>query len=315
LLKDQAPLIAEAEDLGYTELWTAEANLLDGFTPLALAALNTKTARLGTAIVSTYTRAPLVMAQHAASLNELAPGRVVLGLGSSATTIVQDWNGVRFRKPVPHVRDTYQAVRALLDGQRVTEKFETFELIGSRYGGPLNERIPIYLAALRPKMLRLAGQLADGVIINMLSAAEVPRSLAEVAAGAEASGRSPSDVDVACRIFVIVTNDSEAVEEVAKRYRAGYLPVGTYKKFQEWLGRGEVLREMGEAWERGERKEALAKLPMSVVNDLIVIGPPERCKERIIEYCEAGVAMPMLAFVGGDPVESMRAMSPSALNL
>ncbi|MBI2764903.1 MAG: LLM class F420-dependent oxidoreductase [Chloroflexi bacterium] len=314
-LRDQVPLFSLAEELGYTDLWSSEVNGTDGFTPLVLAAQAAKRARLGTAIVSTYTRGPLILAMHAASLNEVAPGRVVLGLGSASLPIVEWWNGVKFDRPLSHVRDTTEVVRRALAGENVTASLPTVEVRRAKYTRAVEPPVPIYLAALRPKMLALAGQVADGVIINLLSAGDVPKVVKVVRDAAEQAGRDPSAIEVVCRIFVCASEDRAAAGDVARRFLAGYLTVPTYTKFQQWLGRGEILRPTLDAWAEGDRKKALAVLPNEVVDELVLNGTPDYCRGKVIEYCKAGVDLPLLqlfktADQPADNTYALRALAP-----
>lgn len=314
-LREQVPLFAEAEELGYTDLWSSEVNATDGFTPLVLAAQATRHARLGTAIISTYTRGPLILAMHAASLNEVAPGRVVLGLGSASLPIVERWNGIKFDRPLSHVRDTTDVVKRALAGENVTASLPTLEVRRAKYTRPVDPPIPVYLAALRTKMLALAGQVADGVIINLLSASDVPKAVKVVRDAAEQAGRDPASIEVVCRIFVCASEDREAAGDVARRFLAGYLTVPTYTKFQQWLGHGERIAGTVDAWNAGDRKKALELLPQDLVDELVLNGTPEYCRQQVLEYCKAGVDLPLLQLfkTPDQPVDNtyaLRAMAP-----
>lgn len=314
-LSRQLDLFAEAEALGYTDLWSAEVNGTDAFTPLILASQSTERVRLGTAIVSAFTRGPLTLAMHAASLSELAPSRVILGLGAASVPIVAWWNGGKFERPLSRVRDTTEVLRRILAGENVTESLPTLAVRGAKYSRPLESRIPIYLAALRPGMLRLAGQIADGVIINMLAAQDVPQVVKVVRDAAAEAGRNPNSVEVVCRIFVCPTTDRGIAVPFARRFLSGYLTVPTYAKFHDWLGRTELLRPALDAWNTGDRKAAQALLPTELVDDLILSGPYEQCVEKVQEYCRAGVDLPLLQLFDPDQSidmrEAMRAMAPS----
>ncbi|MGH9022979.1 MAG: LLM class flavin-dependent oxidoreductase, partial [Acidimicrobiia bacterium] len=174
-LLDQRSWVEEAASLGYTDLWSYESGALDGFTPLALASVWAPGMRLGTAIVSTFSRGPAVLAMHAAAMAEAAPGRFVLGIGSSSNVIVEAWNGIPFDRPYQRVRDVLRFLRAALAGEKVTCDYETFSVRGFRLARPLPEEgvPPLLVAALRPGMLRLAGKEGDGAIINWLAADDV----------------------------------------------------------------------------------------------------------------------------------------------
>jgi probable F420-dependent oxidoreductase len=287
-LPDHAEVMRQAEQIGYTDAWTGEVDATDGFTPLAVAAMATETTRLGTGVVSAYTRGPGTLAMTAASLAELAPGRTCLGIGASSNVIVERWNSIPFDRPLSRVRDTAEVVRAALAGEKVRAELDTMTVKGLRLARPPEQPVPIFIAALRSGMLRLAGRVGDGVLLNWLGAGDIPKVVAEVRKGeAEAGGRAPA-VEIACRVFVC-PGDSEAADRAARRYIAAYMTVPVYAKFQEWLGRGEALRAMNEAWADGRRQEATEVIPDEVVRDLIIFGDAESCRQQIAAYRAAGV--------------------------
>jgi probable F420-dependent oxidoreductase len=303
-LADQRDLYVEAADLGYTDLWSAESTGMDAFTPLVLASTWAPTLRLGTAIVPAFTRGPAALAQQAAGLCQAAPGRFALGVGSSSNVIVERWNGIPFDRPYQRVRDVVRFLRRAFTGEKVSEDFETFSVQGFRLGVQLPEPPPILVAALREGMLRLAGREGDGAIVNWLSAEDVRRVAPYVGA----------DKEIVARIFVLPTDDRDLVRAVGKRAIASYLTVPVYARFHEWLGRGDALRDLWELWEAGERKEAAASIPDEVVDDLLVWGTPEQCREHIARYVEAGVTTTAPAvFAGPDQVRTvLRDLSPAA---
>ena len=281
-LAAQRELFAELPDLGYTDVWSSEVDGADAFTPLVLASVWAPALRLGTAIAPVFTRGPATLAQCAASLAAAAPGRVAIGIGASSDVIVERWNGTAFDRPLERVRDTARFLRAALAGARVTERYETFAVDGFRLGLVPDPPPRLLVAALRPGMLRLAGRVHQG------------------GAGKE----------IAARIFVAATADVDAARALGRRALAAYLNVPVYRAFHEWLGRGERLAPMWDAWAAGDRRAALAAIPDDVVDDLVVHGPPEACRERLQQYVEAGVATPILALipVGGDVRETVRAL-------
>jgi probable F420-dependent oxidoreductase len=294
----------ELVDLGYTDVWSAESDGVDGFTPLALAAAWAPTLQLGIAIAPAYTRGPALLAQTVAGLADAAPGRFALGLGASSDVIVGRWNGIPYDRPYQRVRDTLRFLRAALAGEKVTATYETFEVQGFRLGLPPEQVPPIYVAALRSGMLRLAGREGDGAILNWLSAEDVATAVAEVGPGKE----------IVARIFVIPTEDADAARATARRMITAYLNVGAYAEFHRWLGRGAALQPMWDAWASGDRKAALAAVPDEVVDDLFIHGSPAACREHVARYVANGVTIPALAVipVGVDLAESVRALAPTA---
>ena len=294
----------EAEALGYTDLWSAESGGADAFTPLALAAAWAPTLRLGTAIVPAFTRGAATLAATVASMVQAAPGRFALGIGTSSNVIVENWNSIPFELPYQRVRDTIRFLRAALAGEKVTQEYETFAVKGFRLGIRVDEMPPILVAALRPGMLRLAGRDGDGAIINWLSADDVKTVVPHVGDGKE----------IVARIFVLPTEDEEVVRFVGRRALAAYLNVPVYAEFHEWLGRGEVLRAMWDAWRAGDREAATAAIPDSLVDELIVHGSPADCRAHLARYAENGVTTPAPAIMAGpdDARQAMRDLAPTA---
>ncbi len=300
----------ELVDLGYTDVWSSEADGSDGFTPLALAAAWAPELRLGVAIIPAFTRGPALMAQSVAALADAAPGRFVMGLGSSSNVIVERWNGIPFEEPYKRTRDTVRFIRAALSGEKVKEDYDTFSVNGFRLGMRVAETPPILVAALRPGMLRLAGREGDGAIINWLSAEDVKTVAPIVHEAAEGAGKQ---AEIVARLFVCPNPDAETVRAQAKFAIAAYLNVPVYAEFHRWLGRGEQLQGMWDHWAAGDRKAALAAIPDSVVDDLVIHGTPEQCKEHLRAYVEAGVDTPAIAvmpFGGIDPIQAVRDLAP-----
>jgi len=289
-LHAQRDLIASLPELGYTDVWSAEAGGADAFTPLALASAWAPSLRLGTAIVPAFTRGAATIAQCAASLADAAPGRVAIGIGSSSDIIVERWNGIAFERPYERVRDVVRFLRVALTGQKVTQTYDTFTVDSFRLLQVPEIQPQLLIAALRPGMLRLAGREADGAILNLLSAEDVRTVAPHVHEGG--AGK-----EIVARIFVVPSADAEVARGVARTIITGYLTVRVYRAFHEWLGRTELLNPMWRAWEAGDRRAALAAIPDEVVDALIVHGTPEQCREHVARYVAAGVTTPMLALI------------------
>jgi len=287
-LGEHAELLRALPGWGYTDAWSSETAGADAFTPLAVAALTEPRLRLGTAIVPMFTRGPALIAQSAASLAALAPGRFSLGLGASSPVIVEQWNGIGFDQPYRRVRDVLRFVRAALAGEKVSGSFDTFATSGFRLEQPPAERVPILLAALRPQMLALAGREADGAILNWLAASDVARCVTAVG--------NPASRIVA-RIFVCPTSDAAHARTVGRRLIAAYLSVPAYAEFHRWLGRGPQLEPMWQLWQAGDRAGAVRAVPDELVDALVLHGSPEQCREQVWRYAEAGVQTPVIALL------------------
>ncbi|HET6214895.1 MAG TPA: LLM class F420-dependent oxidoreductase [Micromonosporaceae bacterium] len=278
-------------EAGYTDLWSSEVAGADAFTPLALAAAWQPGVRIGTAIAPVFTRGPGLLAMTAAALAEAAPGRFALGIGASSPVIVGDWNSIPFQDPYPRSRDMLRFLRRALAGELVDEKYPTFAVRRFRLERPPAVPPPVLLAALRPGMLRLAAAEADGVILNWLSASDVPGVLA--AAGSPAR----PDFEVVARIFVCPTPDVALAREIGRRLVAAYLTVPAYAEFHRWLGRGDALDGLWRAWAAGDRRAGAAAVPDEVVDALVLHGSPESCASQVLEYVAAGVQVPVIALV------------------
>ena len=297
-LADHRTVYAEAVAAGYTDVWSAEVAGADAFTPLALAAAWEPSVRLGTAVAPVFTRGPGLLAMSAAALAEAAPGRFAFGIGASSPVVVSDWNAQPHLDPLGRSRDMLRFLRRALAGDVVDEEYATFAVRRFRLERPPAVPPPILLAALRPRMLRLAAAEADGVILNWLAASDVPRVLR--AAGDPARG----DFEVAARIFVCPTDDVELARQIGRRLIASYLTVPAYAAFHRWLGRSADLEPLWRAWAARDRRAAAATVPDHVVDALVPHGSPESCVAQVRSYVDAGVATPVIALVpppGLDP--------------
>ena len=296
--------LKEMVDLGYTDFWSSEANGHDGFSPLALAAAWAPTARLGIAIIPAFTRGPAVMAQSVASLADAAPGRFVMGIGTSSNVIVEQWNGIPFERPYYRTRDMVRFLRRALSGEKITEEFETFNVRGFRSGVKLEHQPKILVAALREGMLKMAGREADGAILNWLSAEDVRQVVPHVHAGGEGK-------EIVARLFVLPVEDRAMALAIGRRAVAAYLNVPVYAAFHEWLGRGDELAGMWSKWKEGDRAAALEAIPEEVVDALIINGSPGACRDHIQRYVECGVDTPALAVLHSEDLrQTVRDLAP-----
>ena len=303
--------LIELADLGYSDIWSAESDGADAFTPLAMAAAWEPRLRLGTAIVPAYTRSPACFAQSVASLADAAPGRFAIGIGSSSNVIVERWNGIPFVEPYKKVRDVVRFLNDALSGEKIAKTYDTFSVNGFKLGVRPEVKPKILVAALREGMLRLAGRESDGAIINWLSPTDVERvsGVVREAAGGE-------DREIVARIFVCPSENTDVVRAAARFAIAAYLNVPVYAEFHRWLGRGPQLQGMWDAWQAGDRKAALAAIPDEVVDDIVVHGSPAQCRATIQSYFDHGVTTSSLAILALDPElnywQAVKDLSPSA---
>jgi probable F420-dependent oxidoreductase len=317
-LAEHAEIAREAERLGYADAWSFEVDGIDGFSPLAVVGMATGM-RLGIAIANVFTRGPATLAMSAAGIAEIAPGRFCLGVGAGSHPIVESWNGGRFERPARRVREMVQFLRSALAGERVVFRGETFAVDGFRLSRPLSHPVPIHVAALRPGMLRLAGEVADGAVLNWLAAEDVPRSVAEVRAAAREAGRDPRDVEITARVLVNLDPPGETGDAAVRRHVTAYLNVPVYRAFHEWLGHAAALGPMWEAWERGDRRAAVAAVPPEVAGALILRGSMDEIRAGVKRYFEAGIDTVFLQFATSEGdlaarrrrlLDAVRALAP-----
>jgi probable F420-dependent oxidoreductase len=295
-LADHEELVKRTEAAGYTDFWSGETNGPDGFTPLTLSAAWTERARLGTGIVGVFQRGPALLAQEAAALADASRGRFVLGIGSSSDRIIEGWNGIPFEKPLSKVRETLEFLQVALAGERTSTGFK-LETAPA-------ERVPIVLAALRGKMLELAMERADGAFTNFLPLAGLPKVTAQLEG-------APANFELLCRFFCI-PGEREQVEPLARFMFSSYITVPVYEAFYRWLGYGEQIDPMVEAWKAGDRKAAAAAAPWEAIEDMFIFGTPEEMKERINAFVDGGVTLPILTMIVGPDqlADTIEALAP-----
>jgi probable F420-dependent oxidoreductase len=301
-------LLQHAEKLGFADAWSYETLAGDAFTPVAAAATTTERIRLGTAIVPVFTRPAALIALSAAAIQQLSGGRFVLGVGISTPTIVEQWMGVPYRLPLTRLRETVAAVRAAFSGQRVTTSGKTVTINGFRLGTPLETPPPIYVGAQGELMLRTAGELGDGVIVNYITPETFPRMLNEIHRGAHHAGKSTDSLDIACRILVAVDDEQEVVRENLRRELTAYLTVPQYNRFFQWIGYGDEARAALEAWNSGDRRKALSLVPDYMLESIFVFGPAEQIIRRLRDYEQARITTTALQFTSfhSDPEQKRR---------
>lgn len=284
-LREHRSLVERAEAAGYDDFWSGETSGPDGFTPVVLAAAWTERARLGTGVVNAFTRGPAVLAQHAAATQDASGGRFCLGIGSSSHVIVERWNGIPFEKPLAKVRETVETLRTVLAGERGPGGF--------KLESPPAEPPPIYIAALRGRMLRLAGSTGDGVFVNFLPLSALPTVIGEIRSGEREAGRAEGQSDVLCRFFCIPQSASEAMP-LARWMFAAYATVPVYEAFFRWLGWGEAIDPMVDAWNAGDRQQARELAPEELIREIFLFGEPDEQKARLADFVAGGITTPVL---------------------
>jgi probable F420-dependent oxidoreductase len=277
-LAEGAEHLRRAEAAGYTDLWSGETNGPDGFSPLALASVWTERVRLGTGVVGVMQRGRALLAQEAAALADASRGRFVLGIGASSDRIIEGWNGMPFEKPLSKMSETIDFLRTALAGERAEGGFKLER--------PPEEKVPIIVAALRGKMLRLAVEKGDGAMTNFLPLEGLPR------VGGQLEG-APDGFELVCRFFCI-PGEREQVEPLARFMFSSYVTVPVYEAFYRWLGYGERIDEMVDAWKAKDRQKAAAAAPWELIEEMFIFGSPEQMKERLEAFVAGGITLPVI---------------------
>jgi len=295
--RDMIDLVRRADGLGYEEVWSLESYTTEAFSPLAAVAMLSEKMRLGTAIVSVFTRPPALIAMSAMTVQQLSGGRFVLGLGISSPQIIGQWMGVPFERPLARTRDTVEAVRAAMTGEKVIFKGRTLSVNGFRLDLERNTPPPpIFLAVQGATMCRLAGEVADGVVTNYITPQALPRMMEYVAEGARKTGRE-APREVVCRILTIVDEEPERVSSAMRRHMTPYLITPGYNKFFSEIGFDQEAEQALRAWTGGDRKKATEAISDRMLNDIYLLGSAEYCRERLTAFAEAGVSTVALWFV------------------
>jgi probable F420-dependent oxidoreductase len=291
---DQLDYAVRAERAGYRSCWLAESANADSFS-LGGAIAAATGLELATGIVSVFTRTPMVLAMSAATMSELSGGRFSLGLGVSTRTVVEGWHGLDYAKPLTRTRETLDVLRPLLAGERVDYEGELLSVHGARLEAPPAVPPPIHLAALNKRMLRLAGERADGVIINLLGPEHLPILLAEVEAGAAAAGRDLAELEVVLRLLVVLDQDEAEVARRARAFFAPYVAASGYSRFLRWIGFEAEVEEVSAGLAERSRERTRTAISDRLIDALVVHGDADACRRRFAEYEAAGATKIVLS--------------------
>ena len=284
-----------AEELGYDSAWVAEGHGGDQFSILTACALATSRIRLGTSISSVYVRSAPTIAMAAACVDHFSGGRFTLGLGSSHKVQVEPEHGLEFSGPIPRVRDTVDIVRRLLRDGAVTDyqgeaiSIATFDL----HFPTFRPEMPIYLAAVFPKMLEIAGEISQGVLLTWCTPEHARTASKHIATGAARAGVSPETVEVATLVSVAAPGaDDGGMRRVAATY-AGRFP--RYRRLMAEAGFADEVEEVRRAWREGDVSLAESLVPEGLINRMSLPTDPGAKRERLAEYREAGLTLPIIA--------------------
>ena len=294
-----------AEDSGYPDAWFSDSGAPDTLTQVAAVAHHTSSIRIGVAVTPVYTRTPAVIAASVNVLGQLLPGRFVMGIGSSSQTIMGQWNGIPLVKPLTRVKETAITVRAMLTGEKSNFDGETLSTHGYRQA-PLESPPPIYIGALRPKMIEMAAEHGDGVIFNLWPKSVLPKMMEHVKIGAERAGKSVEDVEIVNRAMVLATDDKVAGRNLFRAAFAPYYATPVYNKFLAWAGHAEAAETITEGWAQKDRNKTTGALSDELIDEIAIIGTEDEIRERIQADADGGVHTSIIAPLAATPEDVQR---------
>jgi F420-dependent oxidoreductase-like protein len=324
--QDQLQVVQEAERLGFDSVWTAEAYGSDAATVLAWLAAQTSKLKLGSAIFQMPGRSAAMTAMTAATIDELSGGRMLLGIGSSGPQVAEGWHGQRFARQLQRTREYVSVVRMALARERLEYEGETVVLpLPDGPGKPLKlmispvqERIPIYLAAIGPKNTALAGEIADGWIPTFFSPDHVGELRSLLEEGAARAGRSLDGFEIAPTVNAFVSDDREMARNVMRPVLALYIGgMGSrnqnfYNQLVQRYGFEQAAKEIQDLYLDGKKAEAGAAIPDELIDLVSLCGPRDAVRDRIAAFREAGVGTLMItpmAFTVEDRIAQLRAVA------
>ena len=317
-VQDTIDRVKWAEAVGYDDAWFGDGGAPDALTTCGILAAHIEKLRIGVAVTPVYSRTPAVLAATANALGQALPGRFVMGLGASSQNMMDGWHGVPLEKPVTRVKETAIMVKSMLAGEKSDFDLETLHSHGYRQM-PLEHPVPVYIAALRSKMIETAAEVGDGVVFNLWPMGALPKMVEHVKIGAERAGKNGDEVEIVNRHMVLVTDDKEGARN---RFRAAFAPyyaTPVYNAFLAWAGYEEEAATIREGWAARDREKTTGAISDDLVDEIGIIGSAEECRERLQWCAKTGIHTHIIAPLGGaTPEESMRtfeAFTPDKLKL
>ena len=316
-VQDTIDRLKWAEANGYQDAWWGDSGAPDALTTTAAFAAHTKSLRIGIAVTPVYSRSPAVLAASANALGQLLPGRFVMGLGSSSQNMMDGWHGTPLEKPLTRVKETAIMVRSMLAGEKSNFDLTTLRSKGYRQA-PLEQPVPIYLAALRYKMIEMAAEIGDGVVFNLWPMRALPKMIEHVKVGAERAGKNFEDVEVVNRHMVLVTDDKEGARNMFRMAFAPYYATPVYNDFLAWAGYEDVAAVIREGWAEKNREKTTGALTDDVIDEIAIIGSEEECRERLQWCAKTGIhthIISPMAATAEDMQRTFNAFKPDQLKL
>jgi len=292
-VRSMVDLARQAERGGYHSVWLPEGRGREVMVQLGALAEATARIRLGSGIMPVFSRPPALAAMALATLDDLSNGRVIFGVGAGHPSITARGYGQAFTRPVRAVRECVEIVRLALSGDTVRYEGEVFQVEEFALESVPARPVPIFIAALRGRMLALAGQIGDGVLLNWASAERAAWASAAVRDAARAAGRPPGSVTVACFVRACVTDDPQPARDLLRRLIAAYATMPAYARMFEESGFAAEVRAIRAAGPGGDEAAARA-VSDRMVDALGLVGTADQCRAGIARLRASGVDLPVI---------------------
>ena len=277
-------------------IWIPETWGMENFSMLSMVSQKTTSPKIGSSIINIYSRSPALIAMGAATVDTISNSRLILGLGTSSTQIVEDFHGYQFENPISRMREYVKIIRLLLSRKQVSYDGNFFKLKNfSLLIKPPRDSIPIYLAAVNEKMVQLSWEIADGVIFYLRSISELKKTIQKM--------QEKKEIDVACQIITCVSHDSQKAIDRAKQTLAFYISIG--KIYREFLAKNGFQKEIEEIFQEFKRsgfKVIHELVPDSMLDSLTICGTPEECIKKFKKFANTGLTLPIIQF---NPIDNV----------
>jgi len=285
-------------------VWIPETWGMEDFSMLSAISQRIKKSKIGSSIINIYSRSPTVIAMGAATVDTISGGRLILGLGTSSLPIIEEFHGYSFEKPLLRMNEYIQIIRIILSGEKINFQGKIFSLKNfSLLIKPQRKIIPIYLAAVNSKMVKLSWEIADGVIFYLRPITELQNTIKKM--------QSERKIDVSCQLITCMANDSEIAVERAKKTLSFYISVGQiYREFLAKHGFQKETKNIFDEYIKSGLKSNYELVPESMIEQLCVYGTPEECIKKFKKFKQSGVDLPIIQFNPiGDVTESFNLLT------
>lgn len=289
-------------------IWIPETWGMENFSMLSMVSQKATSPKIGSSIINIYSRSPALIAMGAVTVDTISNSRLILGLGTSSTQIVEDFHGYQFENPISRMREYVKIIRLILSRKQVNYNGNFFKLKNfSLLIKPPRDSIPIYLAAINQKMVQLSWEIADGVIFYLRSISELKKTIQKM--------QEKKEIDVACQIITCVSHDSQKAIDRAKQTLAFYISIG--KIYREFLAKNGFQKETEEIFQEFKRsgfKVIHELVPDSMLDSLTICGTPEECLKKFKKFADTGLTLPIIQFNPIDNVNESFALLTSTFS-